>query len=245
MWSSTVNRGGAGIPRWPVRPALALCLLLSGSVRGEGSALWSASCVTEPYFIGAAMHPAVHGAYKRDLGHPFRAQTRLSLSRETFGLFAPRRDPRAWDVSWSLLGGAVLPVWLGWLEASTGIGAVLGLSQGELYYRHEWSSGFFPERTNEYRSRRYLDVGLPFQAQWLFGRDQQGLGLEYSGFLSREAGRWGIGIFWQRYLGPAPPPKPAPRTARMAPPSPEPAGEKLEEEEEEPEQPEQPEKDHR
>ncbi len=72
------------------------------------------------------------------------------------------------------------------------------------YYRHNWTGGLFPERSYEYRERLYLDVGVPFQVQWQFGRDPEGIGLEYSGFISRESRRWGLGLYWQYYIGRAP-----------------------------------------
>lgn len=186
---------------------LAFAILALAPASRAGSPLWSVSFVNEPYYLAGAFHPAVQGSLKLDHGRGLRTQTRLSMATEAYGLFEPRRDPRAWDVSWGLLGGAVLPFW-GWIEASAGVGAVLGRTQGELYYRHVWSGGLFPEESLEYRERTYLDVGVPFQVQWQFGRDPEGIGLEYSGFISRESRRWGLGLCWQYYIGPAPRPEP-------------------------------------
>jgi hypothetical protein len=183
-----------------------LCLL--APARGSGPPFWSAAFVNEPYFIDGRLHPALQGAGKMDLGPIFRAQTRLSLSGEAYGLFEPKRTPRAWEATWGVLGGLPLPFWPGDLEASAGIGAVLGRKQGELYFRHEWGGGLFAENTLEYRERLYADVGIPFQVQWLFSKRRRGLGLAFSGFLSREVNRWGVGFYWQSFLGRPPTPKP-------------------------------------
>jgi hypothetical protein len=190
MWSSAASKGGA----------LAL-LALFAPARGAGQAFWSAALVNEPYFIGGTFHPSLQGAGKLDFGRFFRAQTRLSLSGEVYGLFEPERTPRAWEATWGALCGLPLPIWRGDLEASAGIGAVLGRKQGDLYFRHEWGGGLFSENTLEYGERLYADVGIPFQVQWLFGKRRKGLGVAYSGFLSREVKRWGVGIYWQSFLG--------------------------------------------
>lgn len=197
------------------------------------------SYVNEPYYLKGVFHQTLQGAGKLDFGETFRAQTRLSLSREAYGLFEPWRDPRAWDVAWGILGGTHVPFRSGGLEASAGVGAILGRDQGELYYRHVWGGGISPDRSNEYRKRLYADVGIPFQVQWILGRNQKGLGLEFSGFISQEVQRWGIGFCWQYYLYGAPVPKPnnAPSHApsKSAPPArpsesemPEPGSEELE-----------------
>jgi hypothetical protein len=194
------------------------------------------SYVNEPYYLKGAFHQTLQGAGKLDFGETFRAVTRLSLSREAYGLFEPRRDPRAWDVAWGILGGAHMPFLSGGLEASAGVGAILGRNQGELYYRHVWDGGIFPDRSNEYRNRLYADAGIPFQLQWIFGRNQKGLGLEFSGFISQEVQHWGIGFCWQSYFYGAPVPKPIRAPGKSAPPAPpseselpEPGSEELEE----------------
>lgn len=219
MWSSIVsNLKVLGILLFPA-------LALAGV-----SPSWSVSYINEPNYFGEIFHPTLQGSGKLDLGRVFRVQTRLSLSMEAYGLFEPRRDPRALDFSLGILGGAHVPVVLGWMEASAGVGTVLGRAQGELHYRHDWGGGMFGTETLEYRERIYADVGIPFQAQWLFGRDQEGFGLEYSGFISREVRRWGVGVFWQYYLGAAPRPKPKPTPSRVETTlSPEPGMEELEE----------------
>jgi hypothetical protein len=217
MWSSTAFKAmGFGLAG------------LLASACGAGTAWWSLSYVNEPYYLAGAFHPTLQGAVKRDLGERFRAQTRLSLSGEMYGVFEPRRDPRAWDIAWGVLGGALVPFWPGDVEVSAGVGAILGRAQGELYYHHVWESGIFAEQSREYRKRLYADVGVPYQAQWVFGRDGEGLGFEFSGFLSQDARPWGIGLCWQSYLGHAPPPKrqhaaappPRPRPAVAPPPRP-------------------------
>jgi hypothetical protein len=222
MWSSAASKAlGFGLAG------------LVASAGGAGTAWWSLSYVNEPYYLAGAFHPTLQGAVKRDFGGCFRAQTRLSASNEMYGVFEPRRDPRAWDIAWGVLGGAHVPFWLGELEGSAGVGAILGRAQGELYFRHVWESGIFAEQSREYRKRLYADAGIPFQAQWVFGRDQAGLGLEFSGFLSPEARLWGIGLCWQSYFGHAPPPRPprplAPPPRPPAPEEPEPGSEELEE----------------
>lgn len=82
----------------------------------------------------------------------------------------------------------------------------------------------------------YADVGIPFQLQWIFTGNQKGLGLEFSGFISQEVQRWGIGFCWQYYLYGAPVPKPSHTPGKLAPPyqppeseNPEPGSEELEE----------------
>jgi hypothetical protein len=204
MWSSAASKG------------LALALLgLFAPARGALPAFWSAALVNEPYFIGAAFHPSLQGAGKLDFGRFFRAQTRLALTGEVYGLFEPERTPRAWEATWGVLGGLPVPFWPGDLEASAGIGAVLGRKQGELYFRHEWTGGIFGETTREYRERVYAEAGIPYQVQWLFGKRRRGVGLAFSGFVSREVRRWGAGICWQSYLGRPVPPKPG-RASRGA-----------------------------
>jgi hypothetical protein len=205
-------------------------LILPALALAGVSPMWSLSYVNEPFYFGGTFHPVLQGSGKLDLGNDVRLQTRLSLAVEAYGIFEPRRDPRALDIAWGVLGGARLPFVLGWLEASAGVGFVLGRTQGELYYRHTWGGGIFAATTLEYRERIYADVGLPFQFQWLFGRDQEGFGIEYSGFVSREVRRWGIGIFWQYYLGPAPRsgPERVPGHAGTPPSPPEPGWEELE-----------------
>jgi hypothetical protein len=219
MWSFIVSN-----------PKVMGILILPSLALARMSPSWSVSYVNEPYYIGGTFHPTLQGSGKLDLGSVFRLQTRLSLSLEAYGLFEPRRDPRALEIAWGVLGGTHLPFVLGWMEASAGAGAVLGRTQGALHYRHDWGGGVFATTTLEYRERIYADVGIPFQVQWLFGRDQEGFGLEYSGFVSRELRRWGVGVFWQYYLGAAPRPKPkrGPRHFET-PPSPEPGWEELEE----------------
>lgn len=178
-------------------------------------------------------HPSLALAIKKAAGNNFLMECQAMVSSTMYGLFQGEHMPRPHFGSLSALL-AILPSELGNLELATGMGVVFGQKEGERYYHHIWQNGIFP--TSSYESRRlvYLDVALPFVAQWRFTRRRTtGLGLDFSCLWSPEVVRWNMGLSMQFGLGASlpvtPPPSSQPKIIPEEEPSQGPVKEELEE----------------
>ena len=153
--------------------------------------------ITSP--ADSAFHTTLNGLWKKDLRGGFVIQARLGYGVEASPLFEPERFPRPFHCEAGFLAGMRGLFLNRPFEMAVGLSALAGKKRDELYFRHRWSGGLFPERSDEYRSLTFLDAGVPFQVQWGFTRDGRPFvfGMDFSGIFSGELRRVGFGFFWE------------------------------------------------
>jgi len=146
-------------------------------------------------------HPSFSLAFKKELNCKFQIESRLVSSTTFYGLLSRAYNPRPANLSLETMLDFLPSTQSKW-ELSSGIAAILGKTDGELYFQHEWGMGFFTPHSNESRTLVFLDVGVPFHILYKFkGHTKRLTGLEISGLFSDHVSRVNLGLFWQFDLG--------------------------------------------